>query len=60
MAGGVNNLLSLNGKTNANNALVIVAQSSVTQGAAANGPKGSFSSLQGKTDASNRLVIKIV
>lgn len=53
-------LLTLPGKVNANNALVIVVTASTTPAASTNGSKGDLPSLQGKVDASNRLFVKFV
>lgn len=60
MAGGLNPILMLNGKVDANNALVIVAQAAATLSGTGASAKAPIAMMQGVTDASNRLVVKFV
>lgn len=60
MAGGLNPILMLNGKVDATNGLVIVAQANSTLSGTGSSAKAPIAMLQGVTDASNRLVVKFV
>lgn len=58
MAGGIGAILTLLGKVDAGNALVVTGDSSGSGDGVA--PPSTLGDLQGKVDSSNRLVVKFV